>query len=328
MSDYYEKINIKARKLTNKNTIDKKDNLTGKNKLDYESQMLRQSKEDKILNLSQFNRNMYSNKNNEKEKLNNPFNNTWNFKNENQLGYLNENVNNVNIMEIKLNHQMLENKIENMRQTLFKENKNLSKENFKTNYIETQKTEIFNKDNDKKKLFKNINYQHNVPLSSNDKSNQINNKGDKFHAYRHNLTDSHEENLNSNPAQSLENWNNQIGNIIPSKVNILDDIDMKQNLNKTLGNLNYYFDPITDNFTSSNGFRSVYQRKELAELDTKIELSKNRLNECLKKTENFIIDRKIERKPYHVQTMGNNNMFSKNNRIDDYIQFIKKQGMY
>lgn len=304
MKDNYQKIDIKSMKTKNmQNNDNKLFNLTDKGNLDRESFKLKLSKLENNIKTSNPLRDNYLNLNNQRNDLNLQLNNTWATK----ITDSNEQLNNVDIMQIKLNHHILENKIEKMKLPLIDENKYKL---FKKNYCDSNQNEFNNS---------HVMLSH---TNTNDK-NYLKN----YQTIDSNFNFSDYKIDNSNPAQSSENWKNPVNKFKLNNANFIDEIDSKNNLNKTLGNYITNNNPIVNDFISSNGFRSNYKKKDLAELNNKIELSKNRLNECIKKTETFIIHKRIEKNPFNNKKNDNLNNINQNNRINNYIRFNNKQGI-
>jgi len=307
-------------KIKNKNYKDKEVmfNFPYKINLDEESFKQRISKLEFKVNTSPH-KTIDIDRNNNNNDMKLQLNKTWNP----QSAMYNDHFNSVNMMEIKLNHNILENKIEKIRQIIFEENKNKKpKNNYNTNHNEFNSLQVMNPKTDDRRYLRDFNYQNNLDWSSNDRLN-LNKDKDNFHTKDDNFNFPNQL-INFNSAQSSENWKNKL---FKDKTNTNDfkedGVDIKHNLNN---NINYNNHIIND-FPRMNGIKTNYKNKDLAELNNKIELSKNRLIECIKKTETFIIDKRIEKNAYYNKITDNHPMKIQNNRINEYIRFIQKSGI-
>jgi len=207
--------------------------------------------------------------------------------------------NSIRLMDIKLNHKILQNKLENMRKSILKDDN--------CNYNTISYSKMFNSnpldfenENNSINVYKKNSEQtyidkypeQNFDLKNKENYFKISNiKREKIGQMRRNTNIEYDV----YNTQTNENWNSRYLNY---KHNHIVDGDLNlNNLNKTIGNFNYDKNSILSGLKiNHNGLKFEYTKKDLAELEGKIQKTKERLNECLEKAETIIIDKKINNK--------------------------------
>ena len=254
----------------------------------------------------------------------------------------NEGINNtIKLMDIKLNHEILQSKIENMRKDLIEENRHNNNTNSNTNFLDLKpfefkiKTEYENRINNYKteKLYSNKD-------NSNDRfhfnNNQINKENDLKISNLKNFSE-YDDNRNRNnftttnffskdnkfKYDNLLNYSefaDKLRKTTLNKFNYQLKAEKENNLNKTMGNFEYEKNIISPGLKiNNNDLKLDYTKKDLADLEVKIKSTKEKLNDCLHKAETIIIDRKINEKIKSRKNNENDNylLYSKSKTIDD-----------
>ncbi len=219
--------------------------------------------------------------------------------------------NNIKLMDIKLNHQILQNKIENITKNLKGDNSNNTKIN-KFNTISTNNYLDINDNN-----YSVMNYNNNNNEDYNEHNDDYSSSrnyytGSNFYK-RDSKNNFYDNNINNNsnyfPNQNSErkyNYNydknfktinfNKNNNYL-EKENKSNNLSINNEYSKTMGNFEYERSSVLSKYKiTNNGLKLDYTKKDLAELEGKIELTKQRLNKCLNRAENLIQDKKITQK--------------------------------
>lgn len=283
-----------------------------------------------------------------KSSLQNKNNFVSNFANSNKVNEKfneNESLNNsIKLMDIKLNHEILQNKIENMRKDLLKETNDSNYNTISTsNYFGNSKT---------------LNAQHilqnnsKTPKSYNDRINIDSNfryKEKENNVNFNNLNKDYEENMLQNKYSTLNNFYTQKDfsetfNNNKTSVALRDDSQrdnfhfdqLNKNmddifLNKKIGNISYVRESILPKFDiKNNEMKFDYTKRDLADLEGKIQTTKKKLNDCIHKAETMIIDKRHNNNVISKDILNeheNTKQYTNNKTIDARRSYDFKKGM-
>jgi len=258
---------------------------------------------------------------------------------ENQNERINDNevVNNsMKLMDIKLNHQMLQNKIENLRKTLQKETSDSNYNTISTSdYFDfnPKKSNINNFQNDintPRSYINHIKYDHKI--KSYNKENNINNnifkKKDKEFSYKNNLRISNNfynsnDQFNTIDFKSSERFRNTKKNI---GLNRSQEQKEEYLIKETFGNSDFGRNSILSKFKINNNEMNLDDTKmDLADIDEKIQTTKKKLNEYFHRVETLKTDKKIN-KNINQDILNDNLMQYQKYRTLDAQRLIDNKG--
>lgn len=215
--------------------------------------------------------------------------------------------NSIKLMDIKLNHQILQNKIENMRKTLIKKTNDSNYYTISTsNYLDFNPLNSMNNfqsySNTPKNYNNRIDFDHKI--ISKDKENNINfinlNKEEEEFSNRNNYQTSKDFYNTRNQFKTIDYQSSErFKNTNFSKKIGLDRLPKEtdeQLLRKTIGNGDYERNSIFPKFKiNNNEMRLDYTKKDLADLEGKIQITKKKLNDFIHRAETLIIDKRINK---------------------------------
>lgn len=226
-----------------------------------------------------------------------------------------DNSDNSNLREIKYNHLILESKLEKIGRKKIQEN-NSNTENNQIKETHKKYDNLLLKNHINKNNFDE--YLHDKSRFF--KSNNIKNVSNKY-AYNHNRSKEYDKYhhfnqttnfLNSENKENIKDWRDKKNSFL------IDDNNRETYLNKTLGYINNLENLNTNSFNVNNNLLNYKdKRKELQELENEIELSKYRLKECLKNTENYLIDKKLVKNSCYNKIEDKNILLKYRNKIDN-----------
>jgi hypothetical protein len=276
------------------------------------------------------NKNLQKNTNRNFENNNNYISNFINLGNKSERIIENEGINNsIKLMDIKLNHQILQNKIENMRKTLLKETNDSNYNTITTsNYIESKHLDSFN--NIQNNYITPKNYNDRIKFDDNfelkDKENNLN-----FNNLRNENIDYLVKNnyftsrnfyyqkdfFKSNNDQTSETLRDS--NYRKNKgINNLDKDNEEVIFSKTIGNFDFDRNSILTKFKiNNNEMKLDYKKKDLIDLEGKIQTSKKKLNKCINRAETLVIDKRKNNKIFDEDILNENSkQFANHKRLD------------